>query len=80
MGSQVPPVGWEAKGTNTSHLRFQEFHSTDLQGKPVDVSQRLPVSRQLTKREADALSNPAKVLSYQETWHPGVPSVPRSEQ
>jgi hypothetical protein len=70
MGVQVPPFGWEAKGTNVSHLQFVEFHSTDAQGKPVDVSQRLPASRQLTKKEAAELSDPAKVLSYHDTWNP----------
>ena len=40
MGAQVPPVGWEVKGTNVSQLRFWEYHSTDAQGKPVDVSRR----------------------------------------
>ena len=25
MGQQVPPAGWEIKGTNTAHLRFGEF-------------------------------------------------------
>jgi pectin methylesterase-like acyl-CoA thioesterase len=70
MGAQVPPVGWEAKGANVSHLQFVEFHNTDAQGKSVDVSQRLPASRQLTKKEAAELSDPAKVLSYHDTWNP----------
>jgi pectin methylesterase-like acyl-CoA thioesterase len=70
MGAQVPPVGWEAKGTNVSRLRFEEFHSTDTQGNPVDVSQRHPASRQLTASEADELSDPAKVLSDQRPWNP----------
>jgi pectin methylesterase-like acyl-CoA thioesterase len=70
MGAQVPPAGWEAKGANAGHLRFWEFHSTDAQGNLVDVSRRLPASRQLTKTEAAELSDPAKVLSYCDTWNP----------
>ena len=80
MGSQVPPVGWEARGTNLSHLRFQEFHSTDLQGKPLAVSERLPVSRQLSQRQANALSDPARVLSYQDAWNPGVSPAAQPER
>jgi pectin methylesterase-like acyl-CoA thioesterase len=71
MGAQVPPAGWEARGTNVSHLRFGEFHSTDAQGKAVDVSRRHPASRQLTEAEAVELSDPAKVLSYHHPWNPG---------
>jgi len=71
MGAQVPPVGWEARGTNVSHLRFGEFHSTDAQGKPVNVSRRHPASRQLTETEAVEWSDPAKVLSYHHPWNPG---------
>jgi pectin methylesterase-like acyl-CoA thioesterase len=70
IGAQVPPVGWEAKGTNVSHLRFGEFHSTDPEGRPVNVSRRHPASRQLSKPEATALSDPAKALSYLRPWNP----------
>jgi pectin methylesterase-like acyl-CoA thioesterase len=75
MGAQVPPAGWEVKGTNLSHLRFGEFHSIDAQGKPVDVSRRHPASRQLTETEAVELSDPAKVLSYHHPWNPGSTSA-----
>jgi pectin methylesterase-like acyl-CoA thioesterase len=75
MGAQVPPVGWEAKGTNVSHLRFGEFHSTDAQGNPVNASRRHPASRQLTETEAVALSDPAKVLSYPRPWNPRITSA-----
>jgi pectin methylesterase-like acyl-CoA thioesterase len=75
MGAQVPPVGWEARGANASHLRFGEFHSTDAQGNPVDVSRRHPASRQLTETEVVELSDPAKVLSYQHPWNPGITSA-----
>ena len=70
MGAQVPPVGWEAKGTNISHLRFEEFHSTDADGKPLDVSRRHPASRQLTRAEAAKMSNPAKVFERTDKWNP----------
>jgi hypothetical protein len=70
MGPQVPPIGWEVKGTDTSHLRFREFHSIDSDGNPVNVKERLPASRQLTEAEAAELSDPAKVLSSQRSWDP----------
>jgi hypothetical protein len=79
MGAQVPPAGWEATGANVSHLRFGEFHSTGAQGKPVDVSQRHPASRQLTEAEADELSDPAKVLSYHHPWNPGSTSATKAQ-
>jgi pectinesterase len=53
----IAPEGWgpveEAPAFDSSQVRFWEFHTTDLQGKPVDVSRRHPVSRQLTM-EKDA--------------------------
>ena len=79
MGGQVPPVGWEARGTNLAHLRFQEFQSTDLQGQPLAVGQRHPASRQLNQPQADALSDPARVLSDQDTWNPGAMPGPHLE-
>ena len=44
----VPAIGWGPIEGDTSHLHFWEFNSTDLEGKPIDVSQRHPASRQLT--------------------------------
>lgn len=48
----ISPEGWgpveEAPGFDSSQVRFWEFNSRDLQGRPVDVSKRHPVSRQLT--------------------------------
>jgi pectin methylesterase-like acyl-CoA thioesterase len=70
MGAQVPRIGWEVKGTNTAHLRFGEFHSTDADGKPLDTSLRQAASRQLTETEAAELSDPAKVLSWHRPWNP----------
>ena len=70
MGAQIPPVGWEAKGTNTSHLFFGELHSIDPKGKPVEVSRRLAASRQLAEGEAIEWSDPAKVLSFHSPWNP----------
>jgi hypothetical protein len=70
MCPQVPPEDWEAKGADSSHLQFAEFHSTDAQGNLVDVSRRLPTSRQLTEAEAAELSDPAKVFARHDNWDP----------
>jgi pectin methylesterase-like acyl-CoA thioesterase len=69
MGPHVPPVGWQldlVPGASTpgpaGQLRFEEFRSTDLTGKPLEVAARLPASRQLSESEAKALRNVAGVL------------------
>jgi hypothetical protein len=64
------PAGWTLAG-DMSQMHYWEFHSTNLDGQPADVSRRHPASRQLTK-EADAeiianYSNPSFVLGG---WSP----------
>lgn len=63
MGPHIPAAGWVVTGGDSPALRFEEFRSKDLSGKPLDVSQRHPQSRQITEVEAAALSDPAKFLS-----------------
>ena len=69
----IPAVGWGPIEDDTTHLHLWEFNSTDLEGKPVDVSQRHTVSRQLTMpKDAKIIadySNPAFVLGG---WTPVV--------
>lgn len=73
----MPPEGWgpieEAPGFDSSNVRFWEFNTTDLQGRPVDVSRRHPVSKQLTQpRDAKVIadySNPEFALGG---WRPVV--------
>ena len=65
----ISPVGWGAMGGDTTNMHYWEYHSTNLSdGKPVDVSQRKPESRQLTKeRDAETIanySNPAYILGW----------------
>ena len=47
---------------NYPNIRFWEYNTTDLNGNPVDVSQRHPISRQLTAAEAVQWSDPTFVL------------------
>jgi len=45
-----------------TRVRFWEYQSADLSGKPLDVSGRLPFSRQLAASELPPLADPAVVL------------------
>ena len=62
----IPPAGWGPIEDETSHIHFWEFHSTDADGHPVDVTERHPVSRQLTEpQDTQTIANyrdPAFVL------------------
>jgi pectinesterase len=67
----VPPEGWgpieEAPAFDSSNVRFWEFNTMDLDARPIDVSHRHPVSRQLQQpRDAKTIadySTPAFVLN-----------------
>jgi hypothetical protein len=64
MGSHIAPVGWQLNNATTApSVQFWEFGSVDANGAPINVSQRLPGSRQLTAAEAAFWSDPANVLS-----------------
>jgi hypothetical protein len=62
----IPPSGWGPIDDDTAHIHFWEFHSTDADGHPIDVTGRHPVSRQLTEpSDAQTIANyrdPAFVL------------------
>jgi pectin methylesterase-like acyl-CoA thioesterase len=63
MGPHIIPAGWLLNNSNTApNVQFWEYKSTDLNGAPLDVSQRLNVSRQLSAAEATQWSDPAFVL------------------
>ena len=74
MGPQVPPAGWQVSGTNQTDVGFLEFRTTDLDGKPLDVSKRHPSSRQMSDTEAADMSDTAKVFSLKNAWDPRVTS------
>ncbi len=65
MDSHINPAGWllnNADCTAATHVQFWEYGSMNLQGHPVDTSQRLACSRQLTAAQAAQWSDPAFVL------------------
>jgi hypothetical protein len=69
MGSHVAPVGWLLNNSNAApSVSFWEYGTTDLNGGPVDLSQRLNVSRQLSAQEAALWSDPGYVLGGWVPW------------
>lgn len=63
MGTHIIPAGWLLNNAMIApDVRFWEYKSTDLDGAPLDVSQRAAFSRQLTSQEAAQWSDPAFVL------------------
>jgi pectin methylesterase-like acyl-CoA thioesterase len=77
LGASVDPVLWQiqdqpAPDAGAANVHFWEYGSHDAAGKPVDVSRRLDVSRQLKKPDDASIigsySNPAYVLGN--AWNP----------
>ena len=79
----ISPVGWGAMGGDTANMHYWEYNSTNVSdGKPVDVSQRKPESRQLTQdKDAEMIanySNPAYVLGWTPAMAPMFLSQPEA--
>ncbi len=88
MGPHIDPVGWLIDGylrpvgdagtadggatLNLTNLRFWEYHSVDPSGAPVDVSRRIPESKQLSDAEAALLRDPATFFGG---WNPKTGAV-----
>jgi len=77
----ISPVGWGAMGGDTTNMHYWEYNSMNASdGKPVDVSQRKPESRQLTMpKDAEIIanySNPSYVLGWTPTMAPLVLTQP----
>jgi hypothetical protein len=67
----IPPIGWGPIEDDTSHLRLWEFSSTDLDGLPIDVTQRHPVSKQLTlPQDAQTIANYSNPSFVLDGWMP----------
>ncbi|WP_427890649.1 pectinesterase family protein [Kribbella sp. GL6] len=78
MDSHVKQAGWQITSPNdcaaAGQIRFWEYHSTDLAGRPLDTTARLACSRQLGDEEAAQLRDPLYVFAG---WHPVVPRLER---
>jgi pectin methylesterase-like acyl-CoA thioesterase len=71
MGAHVPAEGWIVSGEGRrDQLRFLEFGSTNLEGTPLDVSERHPDSRQVDESGAAELSDPSRALAGRDGWNP----------
>jgi hypothetical protein len=74
IGGPLSPAGWIFDGPGAASpkdkIRFEEFQSTDLAGKPLDVSSRIAGSRQLTAAEAAQERDLAFVLGGADHWNP----------
>lgn len=70
LGPQVRAAGWSTWSANY-HLTsyYAEYNSMDLAGNPLDVSQRVAWSKQLTAIEAEAFSK-ANWLGGTDGWNP----------
>jgi pectin methylesterase-like acyl-CoA thioesterase len=70
LGSHIDPLGWVVTGTtDTSMLRYWEYKSVDPTGAPIDVSERIAASRQLTDDEASMMRDKAIVFGSP-AWNP----------
>ncbi|MCF6470560.1 hypothetical protein FAF44_19470 [Nonomuraea sp. MG754425] len=70
MDAHIAPVGWQIDPNDCAQAQsasMWEYRSTDLDGRPIDTSQRLACSRQLTADEAAQWSDPSFVLGG---WDP----------
>lgn len=76
MGPHIRPEGWNPwdrpgnpNKNPASNTRYSEFGSTDLSGKPLDVSKRVDWSRQLSEAEARKITLDT-VLGGEDRWNP----------
>jgi pectinesterase len=77
----ISSAGWGPIGGETSNIHYWEYNSTNINdGKPVDVRQRHPASRQLTMENDSAIiasySDPTYVLG---NWTPTMLPIILSE-
>jgi pectin methylesterase-like acyl-CoA thioesterase len=68
LGTHISEAGWVVTGGSpSSALRFWEYKSTDLAGKPLDVSKRLSGSTQISDAQAATMRDASAVLGG---WQP----------
>jgi hypothetical protein len=73
----IPPEGWgPVEGPpdfDSSQVRFMEFNTRDMQGRPIDMSKRHPIVKQLTlPRDAETIANYRKPEFVLGGWQPVV--------
>lgn len=69
----IDPVGWGEIGGDPSNVRWWEYNSTGLDGKPVDVGRRHPASRRLTmEKDAAVIADYRKPAYVLGGWVPNL--------
>ena len=70
--SGISPVGWGPIGGDVSNVHYWEYNSTNISdGKPVEMSKRLPASKQLTlKKDSVIISEYMKPAYILGGWKP----------
>jgi hypothetical protein len=67
----IAPEGWGPIETDTAHLHLGEFNSTDLDGRPMDMTERAAASKQLTlAQDAETIANYSKPAFVLGGWTP----------
>lgn len=67
MSSSIQPTGWSTWNVSTSEITYAEYKNKYYNGTPVDVSQRLSWSKQLSDAEAAAYYNNSNLFG---AWDP----------
>jgi hypothetical protein len=69
----LAPEGWGPIEADTAHLHLWEFNSTDLDARPMDMTQRAAASKQLTlPQDAETIGNYSKPAFVLGGWTPVV--------
>jgi len=69
MGTSIVPTGWSIwdDGTKTAVITYAEYKTTRFDGTPVNLSQRVPWSKQLTDSAANTYYNNKLLFG---NWNP----------
>ena len=70
MDRGIQPAGWQVTGDRAGEVRFAEIGSTDLLGKPLNVSQRRAASKPPGPQEVAILGAPVTALDTYGRWNP----------
>jgi hypothetical protein len=69
----IAPEGWGPIEADPAHLHLWEFNSIELDGRPLDTSQRHAASKQLkTPQDAETIANYSKPAFVLGGWTPVV--------
>lgn len=73
----VSPEGWgpieESPAFDSSNVHFWEFNSMDLSGRPLDMSKRHPIAKQLTlPKDAKLIAEYSRPEFVLDGWNPKV--------